>query len=146
MNASTDDIESFLLEYGWTFHRTGELSWMSGWQGERQTFPLTIQLTETWVLFEVCPLLRVDLDWQNSPEIWKTLMLLNHDCKMVKATLNYQGDLCLQMQIFARNLNYDIFSDALGILGHYAETYTDELSAKLNEVGLRPTSTFEYLL
>lgn len=146
MKTSIDVIEGYLLEYGWTFHRSGGLTWMSGWQGERQTFPLTVQLTETWLLLEVCPLIRIDLDWDHWPEIWKTIMTLNHDCKLVKATLNYRGDLCLQLELFCRELSYDTFSDALGILGHYAETFTDEIAAKLNESGHHSYAAFEYLL
>src|SRR5690606_7967438 len=116
-------IESFLKQYGWSFHGTGQGRWVTGWQGEQQSFPLVIELTDTWLSLTVAPLMKLGVDWNNWPEVMRFLLELNYDCKFVKVGIDEFGDISLSMQIFVGGLNYDQFSDALGVVGHYAEKF-----------------------
>jgi hypothetical protein len=140
-----EKVEQYLETYGWSFHAESDLKWVTGWQGEQRSYPLTISLTETWILLQVKPLLRADVEWENWGEVLRHMLELNNDCHMVRLSLDEYGDIILSMQLFSTLMPYDEFSDALGVLGHYAEILYEDLAARLSELGHHSSIPQEYL-
>ena len=142
---SAEKLETYLTEYGWHYHSMSDRRWITGWQSERRSYPLTIVLTDSWARFDVKPLLKVDLDWCSWPEALRYILELNHDSQLVKLGLDEFGEVSLSIQLFTHSFTYEAFSDAMGVLGHYADLLHDELSQKLAEIGYQVNLPLEYL-
>lgn len=128
-------VELYIERYGWTFRRGGEGVWYSGWSGDHRSFPLTMKLTDTWLGFKVSPLFSLEIDWDCWPELSRFLLELNHECKLVKIGINARSEIAISFEFFSEEVTFDDFSDALGIIGHYAEILHEEISSWLNEIG-----------
>ena len=72
-----DKLESFLSNYGWAFKKVKDGVWRSGWQGAGRSYPLKISLCDTWLSFEIDPLVTMDIEWDSWPEISSFLLELN---------------------------------------------------------------------
>ncbi len=120
-------LESYIEAYGWAFHKLGEACWLSGWQGEQRSYPLTISMTESWVLLEVRPFVALPEDERLCAQLTKYLLQLNHMSHMVKLAMDDESGIILSIQLFACHLPYEAFADALGVLGYYAELLYDEI-------------------
>lgn len=138
-------LENFLKNYGWSYQPAPNNAWYTGWQGERRSYPLTIRLTDTWVLFQVTPLMKLGVDWYAWPELSRFLLERNHDFHMVKIGIDEYGEVSLSLQLFNYNFAYEVFSDALGIIGHYTEIFYDELLQELHNMGFFNGYAKDYL-
>lgn len=96
---------------------------------------MNLELSETWLSFEVSPLLCLDIDWQEWPELSTLLLEINHTLHMVRISLNDEGEIILSTQLFCNQLSYDTFHDAVGVLGHYAEMLFQKLFDHAVEIG-----------
>ncbi len=133
MRISPEIVESFLEQYGWDFSVSGPNAWCTGWQGDRRAFPLVIELTETWLSFTVAPLLRLGPDWRSYAEVHLKVLEFNNDCKLIKLGIDEYGDLVMSFQLLLSNVDYDGFSDSLGILGYYADRVYDGVVLEAEE-------------
>jgi hypothetical protein len=87
------------------------------------------------VTFEIKPLLPLELDWLDWPELTTLLLELNHSVHFVKISLADDGDITLSAQIFSKHLDYDSFHDTVGVLGHYAEILFEKLMNHAIDIG-----------
>lgn len=142
---SSPKLETYLRDYGWSFRNESENSWVTGWQGQDRSYPLTIDLNDTWVILSVTPFLKLNIDWDSWPEISRYLLELNHQCHMVKIVINDCGDIALILEILASNLAYNDFSDALGILGYYADFLYDEILSQFDRIGFQYAHALNFL-
>lgn len=124
---TSDDVVSFLERYGWTFHALGPNRWVSGWQSDKRSYPLSIELSATWVSFEVTPFMKLDIDWDSWPDIMRFLLELNHDSQMVSLGLDKDHQLVLQTQLLTESLTYEAFADTISLIGFYAESIYDAI-------------------
>lgn len=128
-------LETYIEAYGWTCHKLGEACWLTGWQGEQRSYPLTISLTESWVLMEVRPYVPLPSEGQTCADLTKYLLQLNHMSHMVKLALDENQGIVLSIQLFASHLPYEEFADALGVLGYYAELLYDDIYVRSRSAG-----------
>ena len=140
-----ETIEKFLSNYGWRFEKESDISWVTGWQGDNRSFPLKLELTDTWLSLLVQPLFKMDQRITEWPELMELLLEMNHDCQMIKVSLDENSNITLEIQLFCSNLNYDTFADTLGILGYYAELVYTKLSAKMIDMGYYMRPQFQLL-
>ena len=128
-------LEKYLSKYGWSFKKVSEKTIISGWQGQHRCFPLVISYCDTWISFEVNPLLKLEIDWEFWPELTAFALNLNASSRMIRLSMTEEGTLSLLLDIFSANLNFQDFSDALGVLGYYADYFYEEMTNKLDRVG-----------
>jgi len=132
---NTETLESYLNTYGWEYQLGRAQAFLTGWQGEKRSYPLTIRLTDTWIMLQVAPLMKLSVEWEASPELSRYLLELNHDCQMVKVSIDSDAQIVLSLQLFNIDCSYEQFSDAIGVIGHYAEFLYDEISGRLQDLG-----------
>ena len=130
-------LENFLGRYGWDYVKKNEQRLVTGWQGENRSYPLHIEVNETWISFKVQPFLKLDIDWDSWPEIAMHLMELNDGTSMVKLSIDSDGRIILNLDIFVDDLSFERFSNVLGVIGHYADSLYDDLLTVLDNVGYR---------
>ena len=111
------------------------LGWARGWQGEEREYPLFIDVNDTSISFKVAPLVHLDLDWLQWPELSLFLLELNSESQLVKASVNEQGEIVLSSYCLTEGLNYDGFSKMLGILGYYCDAFYGEIISCLEVCG-----------
>ncbi len=142
---SSEMLECYLRDYGWSFRSNGPQSWLTGWQGQDRSYPLTVHLNDTWLVLNVNPFLKLNIDWESWPEISRYLLELNADCHMVKIVINQNGDIGLVLELLASNLAYSDFSDALGVLGYYADYLYDEILSQFDRIGFQYAHALSFL-
>ena len=138
-------LDSFLEQYDWISKRDREDRWLTGWEGEDRSYPLAIQLSDTWISFQVSPFLKLGLDWESWPEISHFLLELNHLSHMAKLSIDSQGDIHLSLEVFTSSIDYDKFCDTLGVLAYYADFFYNEILNKMDHVGFRYSEALNFL-
>ncbi|SMF33950.1 YbjN domain-containing protein [Pseudobacteriovorax antillogorgiicola] len=130
-------LEDFLVRYGWDYVKKSEQKLITGWQGEHRSYPLLIEISDTWVSFKIQPLLKLNIDWDTWPEIASHMLEMNDATSMAKLSVDSDGQIVLGLDIFSNGLSYESFSDVIGVIGYYAESIYDDLLSILDHVGYR---------
>lgn len=130
-------LQDYLDRYGWDYVKKSDYHIATGWQGEHRSFPLAIEISDTWVTFRVQPLLNLDIDWDSWPEIAAGLLEMNDSTSMANLSKDSDGRIVLSLDTFSADLSFDRFSDVIGIIGYYAENLYDQLLTTLDNVGFR---------
>lgn len=141
----SQQLESYLYEYGWTFKQAAEGQWVTGFQGKERAYPLTLVASETWVTFQVHPFLKLSIDWECWPELARFLLELNHSCQMVKVVINDRGHIGLTLEVLSTKFDFEHFSDSLGILGYYADFLFDEILGFMDQIGFNYSLALNFL-
>jgi len=136
MSATAEQLSQYMENYGWVFQQTTSSSWQTGWQSDKRAYPLNVELNDTWIRFEVKPLVRFDVDWDAHPEIMRFILNLNNECHLVRASLSEEGELSVILEVFNRKFGYDEFSEAIGVLGYYAELLYEQVIDCIMELGI----------
>lgn len=139
------ELKSYLDEYGWSYQQGDGRSLQTGFQGQDRSFPLQIQLTETWVSFTIEPYLDLDIDWESWPEISRCLLELNSCSSMVRLGIQEKGLIELSLDLLVQNFNYEGFVIAVGLLGFYADHFYDEILSRLDGLGFRYSESLRLL-
>jgi hypothetical protein len=126
-------VESYLVDYGWEFRASGDGEWVTGWQGEKACYPLVISLSDFWLSFSVKPFFKMSRRLAGDVDFIKFLMELNEDNHLVKLSLNDRS-VNLNAEIFADYINFEFFSDLLSVVGYYADSLFEKISAKIEEI------------
>lgn len=138
-------LESFLTTYGWHFRRAGDGEWQTGFQGSERTYPMRISVTDSWVSFQVHPFMKLRIDWGSWPEIAPFFLEMNQACPLVKLVVCPDGYLGLTFELLSNRLDYETFSDSLGVLGYYADQLYDEILEFLDGIGYRYITSLRLL-
>ena len=138
-------LESYLADYGWAFRTISPGHWVTGWQGQDRSYPLVVTLSDTWLSFLVKPFLRLEVDWENCPELSQFLLELNNTCHMVKLVIDDRGDVCLGLEVFANHIVFGNFADSLGVLGYYCDFLYDQIHGQIDQIGLAVDQEVKYL-
>ena len=121
-----ETIDSFFEQYGWTFERSGDDTWRTGFRGDTSSFRIFVKVTEHWVFFTIAPLVIAPKDEELTRRLHWHLLRLNRDINMAKFCIDSDSDVVLTVELPTENLDYSEFSDALGALSHYADdTYLE---------------------
>lgn len=128
-------VETYLRDYGWAFRRTTDSQWQTGFQGRERHFPLRITACDSWVSLYAHPFLKLRIDWEAWPEIARFALELNHACPLVKLVINDQGHIGMTLEILASQFDFEQFSDAVGIMGYYADYLYDEFLTYFDQIG-----------
>ena len=146
MNRCTSELlESFMLDYGWSFRREGAGLWKSSFRGEEQLFPLSIIMTDNVLSFVIQPFIELSVDWESWPEISRLLLELNSKATMAKFSLNVEGRIELSIEVLNNAFSFDSFSLTVGLLGYYAYAYYEEILNDLDQIGYRYTESLNLL-
>ena len=133
---NANQLGQYLDDYGWTYYEHSHDTLMSGWQTDKRSYPLTLNLSDTCLSLAVEPLLKLDIDWSLWPEIVRDILELNQDIQLAKLALTPEGSIVLSCQMLTKNMTYENFSDTLGIIGYYAEELYDQLFDRIFKSGL----------
>lgn len=146
MNRCTSELlESFMLDYGWSFRREGTGLWKTSFRGEEHLFPLSIIMTENVLSFVIQPFIELSVDWESWPEISRLLLELNSKATMAKFSLSGEGRIELSIEVLNNAFSYDSFSLTMGLLGYYADAYYEEILNDLDQIGYRYTESLNLL-
>lgn len=138
MNRCTSELlESYLLDYGWSFRREGKGLWKTSFRGEEQLFPLSIIMTDNIVSFIIQPFVELTVDWESWPEISRLLLEWNARATLAKFSLSGDGRIELSIEVLNNAFSYDSFSLTMGLLGYYADAYYEEILNDLDTMGFR---------
>lgn len=138
MNRVTLDlVASYLNNYGWCYEETSENRLHTGWVGDVREYPLEIEINESTVLFQVSPLMSLDVDWLHWPELSLFLLELNFDSQLVKISINSSGEITVSAFAMKADLSFESFSNILGIIGYYCDVFYDEIISCLEICGFQ---------
>ena len=135
----------YIKNYGWSYYESDENSWVSGWQTDKRAYPLSIELSDTCLELAVEPLIKLDIEWNLWPDIVQYILELNQHIQLAKLSLLPEGSVALSCQILTKDLSYDNFSEALGIIGYYAEDLYDRLFERIFKSGLLTHHSSKFL-
>ena len=121
MPIAPETIETYFEQYGWSYERTGESDFRTGFRGDKSLFRIMVRLTENWVYFSISPFVVAPQDAACEHRLYRHLLRLNQEINMAKFTIDEDGDVILTVELPAENLDYNEFSDALGALSYYAD-------------------------
>ena len=138
-------VQRYLEEYGWRYHSNHENCWLTGWQSEKRAYPLIVTLNDSWICFQVAPMLKLGVEWNSWPEIMRYILELNDECRLVKLGIDSFGDISMSLYLFTSYINYEQFSDAIGVIGHYSEKIYDEIHSYLDSIGFHSHRPGQYL-
>jgi hypothetical protein len=123
MGLSADTLDSYFEQFGWTYNRTSETSWVTGVRTSVASFRIFIRLSEHWVYFVINPFVVTPQDPDDRFRFYYTVLRLNLDMNMTKFGLDSDGDLFLAVEMPTEDFTYSHFSDALNALSHHAERH-----------------------
>ena len=144
-SAVTQTIESYLCHYGWAFRPVNHGQWQTGWQGSKRYFPLGLTVCDSWVTMTIKPFVIWHEGWDCARELASYLLKLNNLCPMVKLAMDEKGEICLSLSLLSENLEYQDFSNAIGILGYYAESLYEEIQERILLLEGRDTTPLGFL-
>ncbi|MFZ5916219.1 MAG: YbjN domain-containing protein [Chloroflexota bacterium] len=122
-------IDSYFGQYEWSYERSGDDVWLTGFRGDISNFRIFVKLTEHWVYFTIAPFVVAPKDEACARRLNWHLLRLNRDINMAKFCLDGDGDVVLTVELPTEGLDYSEFADALGALSHYADdTYLEVLN------------------
>jgi hypothetical protein len=135
-----ETIDNFFEQYEWTYEKSGEDVWLTGFKGDVSSFRIFVKVTEHWVYFTIAPFVVAPKDEECAQRLNWHLLRLNRDINMAKFCLDADGDIVLTVELPTESLDYSEFSDALGALSHYADdTYFEILN-----LAQTPTASSRY--
>lgn len=120
-------LESYLNSYGWKFEATGENGWKTGFQGNSRLYPLSIKLCDTYVSFEIRPLIDIKVDCLTMPGLARYLLEMNNRLKFVKLGVSKYGVIVLSAQAMVSGFDYETFARMIGVLGYYADEVAPQI-------------------
>jgi hypothetical protein len=121
LGIATETIDSFFEQYGWTFEKSGEDLWFTGFRGDVSNYRIFIKVTEHWAYFTIAPFVVAPKDEDCTRRLNWHLLRLNRDINMAKFCLDADGDVVLTVEMPTESLDYGQFSEALGALSYYAD-------------------------
>ena len=129
LGVTPETIDSYFEQYGWSYERSGEDVWLTGFRGDVSSYRIFIKVTEHWAYFTISPLVVAPKEEECVQRLNWHLLRLNRDINMAKFCLDSDGDIVLTVELPTEGLDYSEFSDALGALSHYADdTYLEILN------------------
>lgn len=129
LEIAPETIDSFFEQYGWTYDKNVDDTWLTGFRGDVASFRIFVKVTEHWAFFTIAPLVVAPQDEECTRRLNWHLLRMNRDINMAKFCLDSDGDVVLTVELPTENLDYSEFSDAMGALCHYADdTYLEILN------------------
>jgi hypothetical protein len=121
-----------LLEAGrWPCDRIAPDTWRSHFRGKRASFPIFVRIDHErgLLVFAIVPLLKSPVEKGAAEKLYRRLLELNHVALMAKFSLDDDLDVVLSVEYPTHELDASEFTDALDVLGYYADRHYDELKA-----------------
>lgn len=140
LGIAPETIDGYFEQYEWTYERSNEDVWLTGFRGDVSSFRIFVKVTEHWVYFTIAPFVVAPSGEESTHRLNWHLLRLNRDINMAKFCLDGDGDVVLTVELPTESLDYSEFSDALGALSHYADdTYLEILN-----LAQTPTASSRY--
>ena len=120
-----------LLERGkWPCDRIAPDTWRSHFRGKRASFPFYVRIDDAgYVNFAIVPFLKSPEEPEAQHKLHTRLLELNHQLLMAKFSIDDDLDVLLSVEYPTAELDESEFTDALDVLGYYADRHYDELRA-----------------
>lgn len=135
LGIAPEKIDGFFEQYGWTFEKSGDDTWLTGFRGDVSSFRIFVKVTEHWAFFTIAPLVIAPKDPECANRLNWHLLRMNREMNMSKFCLDGDGDVILTVELPVEGLDYSEFSDALGALCHYADDTFLEILNLANKPG-----------
>lgn len=122
MSVTATVLEAYMEKYGWSFEATNADHWKTGFNDGDHVFGLNIRLSSTFLLFEISPLIDIDIEWDLWPEVLVELLEINDQLPILKVSLSSEGKVILTAESLTSGFDYDCFCNIVGILGEHASS------------------------
>jgi len=121
MALTPEIIAEYFDRYGWSYERTEESGFRTGFRGDVSVFRITVRTTDDWIFFSISPFVVAPQDPECERKLHRHLLRLNHEINMAKFTIDQDGDVILTVELPVESLDYSEFADALNALAYYAD-------------------------
>ena len=130
LKLDANTVKDLLVKGGWPCDRIATDVWRSHFRGKRASFPFYVRLDEAgFVNFAIVPFLKSPEDPTAQHKLHQRLLELNHTLLMAKFSIDDDLDVLLSVEYPTAELDESEFTDALDVLGYYADRHYDELRA-----------------
>ena len=133
MRTSSEQIETYLTRYGWAFDTISSHQWLTGWQGRYKVYGLSISASLSMISMKVDRYWDPRIDWEERADLLRYVCDINAQTPMVKLGIEKDGTISLLLQLWGTDLSYKDFSQALGLIGYYADSLFEELTLKFRD-------------
>ncbi len=124
MSVTTETIEAYFEQYGWSYDRPSENRFLTGFKSDvTDSFAIYVTLTPNWVYFVIAPFVDAPQTPACARKLYKHLLRLCQEINMAKFSIDSDGDVTLTVELPESSLNYSEFSDALSALSYYADEH-----------------------
>lgn len=127
MPITTETIESYFEQYGWSYEQTDENRFLTGFESEViDSFSIYVTLAPSWIYFAIAPFVKAPSEPECERKLYKHLLRLCQEINLAKFSVDSDGDVIMTVELPKENLSYSEFAEALNALSYYAdETYSE---------------------
>jgi hypothetical protein len=131
------DISTFFEKYEWTSQHVDTNVWLSSFATERdEEFDLYVATADDWLHFAISPFAP-----RPRPEctaaLYKALLELNQQMRMVRFTVDEDGDVNLLADLPQSDISYAGFAAVLDTMVYYTEQLAHEVARTATQLGYR---------
>ena len=129
------ELESCLRHYGWQYQVVNQTQIVTGWQGAERSYPLRIEICDSWLELRVEPFLGILIDWDTWPELAVQLLKMNDSSSFVRLSIAGDGRICLNCEVLCSTLSFEVFDNTIGLIGHYSDIIYDQILEVMDQIG-----------
>lgn len=131
------DIATFFQKYEWTAQHVDTNVWLSSFATERdEDFDLYVAVADDWLHFAISPFAP-----RPRPEcttaLYKALLELNQQMRMVRFTVDEDGDVNLLADLPQSDISFAGFAAVLDTMVYYTEQLAHEVARTATQLGYR---------
>lgn len=133
------DISTFFEKHEWTSQQVDADVWLSSFATERdEDFDLYVAAADDWLHFAISPFAP-----RPRPEctaaLYKALLGLNQQMRLVRFTIDEDGDVNLLADLPQSDISYAGFATVLDTMVYYTEQLAHEVARTATQLGYRST-------
>jgi hypothetical protein len=120
-------IDSYFEQYGWSYTRESDDTWITGVRTPVSAFRIMVRLTQHWIFFIINPLVVAPQRSEDRLRIYYHALRYNLDMNFAKLGVDSDGDIFMAIELPTENFVFSHFVDALDGLSHHASMIYTEL-------------------
>jgi hypothetical protein len=127
MTLRPEVIDSYFEQYGWSYTRESDDTWITGVRTPVSAFRIMVRVTQHWIYFIINPLVVAPQRSEDRLRIYFHALRYNLDMNFAKLGLDSDGDIFIAIEMPTENFVFSHFVDALDGLSHHASMIYTEL-------------------
>ncbi|MBI1296992.1 hypothetical protein GC175_18725 [bacterium] len=131
------DISTFFEKHEWTSQQVDTNVWLSSFATEREEdFDLYVAAADDWLHFAISPFAPRPRP-ECTPVLYKALLGLNQQMRLVRFTIDEDGDVNLLADLPQTDISYAGFAAVLDTMVYYTEQLAHEVARTATQLGYR---------